>query len=312
MHTILGAGGTIATELLRELLMRRQPVRLASRHPAAVEGATQIIAADLSNLDQTIAAVVGSTVVYLLVGLKYDIDAWRELWPRIMRNTIEACKRTRAKMIFFDNVYMYGKVNGPMTEETPFRPTSRKGEVRAEIAGMLLKEMAEGRLRALIARSADFYGPNAKTSVANILVFDKLAKREKASWLVDDSLPHSFTFTPDAARSLAILAQSHIGWGQTWHVPTAPHPPTGKQFIAEAASASEADPRYRTLGPLMLKLAGLFNSDVRELYEMLYQYDSAYVFDSTKFTSTFRFAPTAYDQGIRRTAAAYASARPLG
>jgi hypothetical protein len=70
------------------------------------------VTADLSDLDQTVRAVAGSSVVHLLVGLKYDVREWRVLWPRIMSNTIEACKRAEARLIFFDNVYMYGRVAG--------------------------------------------------------------------------------------------------------------------------------------------------------------------------------------------------------
>jgi nucleoside-diphosphate-sugar epimerase len=213
-----------------------------------------------------------------------------------MRNAIEACKRANAKLIFFDNVYMYGKVNGPMTEETLFNPVSRKGEIRAQVATMLLEEIKGGGIQALIARSADFYGPGARTSVANILVFDKLAKREKASWLVNDSVPHSFTFTPDAARSLAVLGSSETSWNQTWHLPTALSPSAGSEFIRLAAAQFGVDPRYRVLTPLMLKLVGVFNSDVREPGEMLYQYDSPYVFDSTTPK------PSASDQPRMRTA----------
>jgi uncharacterized protein YbjT (DUF2867 family) len=106
MQTILGAGGAIGTELVGELAQRRQPVRLVGRNPKLVPGATEALAADISDPDQTIRAVSGSTVVYLLVGLKYDFRVWRELWPRIMHNAIEACKRANAKLIFFDNVYM--------------------------------------------------------------------------------------------------------------------------------------------------------------------------------------------------------------
>src|SRR5450755_4055331 len=162
MQTILGAGGTIGTELVLELANTRQPVRLVARNPALVSGATETMSADISKLEQTIQAVSGSTVVYLLVGLNYDIKVWRELWPRIMNNAIEACKRANAKLIFFDNVYMYGKVTGRMTEETPFNPCSKKGEIRAQIASTLLNEVKTGKLTAMIARSADFYGPNAK------------------------------------------------------------------------------------------------------------------------------------------------------
>ncbi len=105
MQTILGAGGAIGTELVREIARTRQRVRLVGRNPELARGATEAVSADISNLDQTVRVVAGSRVVYLLVGLKYDINVWRDLWPRIMTNAIEACKRANAKLIFFDNVY---------------------------------------------------------------------------------------------------------------------------------------------------------------------------------------------------------------
>src|ERR1035437_10154156 len=134
MVTILGAGGSISNELARLLAARNLPFRLVGRNPKALPGATEAVAADLADREQTIRAVAGSSIVYLLVGLTYDHKLWHEAWPRIMSNTIEACKRAGAKLIFFDNVYMYGRVSGPMTEETPFNPCSRKGEIRARIA----------------------------------------------------------------------------------------------------------------------------------------------------------------------------------
>jgi nucleoside-diphosphate-sugar epimerase len=154
MVTILGAGGAIGSELVKEFTGRNEPVRLVSRNPQLVPGATEAVAADLSNLDAAVRAVAGSRIAFLLVGLKYDVRVWRALWPRIMGNTIEAAKRANARLLFFDNVYMYGKVEGVMTEQTPFRPSSKKGEIRAQIATMLLNEMKSGNLTALIARSA--------------------------------------------------------------------------------------------------------------------------------------------------------------
>lgn len=305
MHTILGAGGAIGTELVKGLAQMGRRVRLVGRNPKLVEGASEIISADISNLDQTIAAVSGSSVVHLLVGLKYDVKVWRELWPRIMNNAIEACKRTKAKLIFFDNVYAYGKVHGQMTEETPFNPCSKKGEIRAQIATTLVNEIKAGHLNALIARSADFYGPNARTSVLNILVFDKFAKGTTAFWLVNDSVPHSFTFTPDAAKSLVLLAGAETAWNQTWHVPTASNPPTGKEIIPMVAKAFGIEPKYRILRRPMIKIAGLFAPDIRESYEMLYQSDAEYLFDSTKFSKAFNLEPASYSEGIKHTATAY-------
>jgi nucleoside-diphosphate-sugar epimerase len=305
MVTILGAGGAIGNELVKELTARNEPIRLVSRNPKLVPGAAEAVAADLSNLDDTIRAVSGSRIACLLVGLKYDVKVWQELWPRIMRNAIEAAKRAKARLVFFDNVYMYGKVEGPMREETPFRPCSKKGEIRAQIATMLLNEMKAGNLTALIARSADFYGPGARTGIPNVLVFDKLAKGAKASWLVNDSVKHSFTFAPDAARSLVLLADNESAWNQTWHVPTAPDPPTGKQFIELAAKEFRTKTKYRVLTRPMLWMAGWFDTTVRELYEMLYQYEFDYVFDSTKFMKAFHFQPTSYPESVHRTSQAY-------
>jgi nucleoside-diphosphate-sugar epimerase len=304
MVAILGAGGAIGNELAKLLSARNERIRLVSRNPKASTGAVETLAADLSQPEDAVEALSGASVAFLLVGLKYDLKEWREHWPRIMRNVIEAAKRANTRLVFFDNVYVYGKVVGAMTEETPFRPCSGKGELRAAIATTLLNEIKAGSLTALIARSADFYGPGARTGVPNVLVFDKLAKGQKPAWLANDSVKHSLTFTPDAARSLVQLMDSEISWNQTWHVPTAPDPPTGQEFIALAAKEFGVTPKHRVLTRPMLKVAGWFDAAVRESYEMLYQSEFEYVFDSSKFATAFPGAPTSYADGIRTTARA--------
>jgi nucleoside-diphosphate-sugar epimerase len=308
MLTILGAGGAIGNELVKLLATKNQPFRLVGRNPKATPGATETLAADVTDRDQTVRAVAGSSVVHLVVGLKYDHRVWQDMWPRIMSNTIEACKRAGAKLIFFDNVYMYGKVSGPMTEQTPFNPCSKKGEIRAKIATMLINEWTSGTLSAMIARSADFYGPGTQNAVPNLLVFGPLAQKRKASWLVNDAVPHSFTYTPDAAQSLLQLAGRPDAWNQTWHVPSTPSPPTGKEFVALAAKEFGVVPRHRVLSRPMLRVAGWFDPLVAESYEMLYQNDRPYLFDSSKFAREFGFAGTPYTEGIHATAASFGPA----
>src|ERR1700676_4489934 len=132
LHTLLGANGTIATELIPVLQANASQIRLVSRNPKPVPGA-ETCKTDVLNRDQVFQAVKGSDIVYLLVGLEYNRKIWKEAWPVIMRNTIDACKAAGAKLIFFDNVYMYGRVKGRMTESTPYNPCSVKGKIRAEI-----------------------------------------------------------------------------------------------------------------------------------------------------------------------------------
>jgi nucleoside-diphosphate-sugar epimerase len=305
MITILGAGGDIGSKLAKLLAARNQPFRIVGRNPRPTPGATESVAADIADRDQTIRAVAGSSIAYLLVGLKYDHNVWREMWPRIMSNTIEACKRAGAKVVLFDNVYMYGKVTGPMTEETPFNPCSKKGEIRAKIATTLIDGWKSGAVTGMIARAADFYGPDTRNGVANHLAFEPFSRNKRASWLVNDAVPHSYTYTPDAAQSLVQLAERATAWNQTWHVPTAPDPPTGKELVTLAAKEFGVAAKYRVLSRPMIRLAGWFNGPIAESYEMLYQNDSPYLFDSSKFAREFGFAGTPYADGIRITAGSF-------
>jgi nucleoside-diphosphate-sugar epimerase len=305
MITILGSGGAIANELSALLAARGTAFRQVSRKGSGASGANETIAADISDKDQALRAVAGSSVVFLLVGLKYDHRVWQQAWPPIMANTIEACKRAGAKLVFFDNVYMYGRVRGAMTEETPYRPSSRKGEVRARIATSLEDAWKSGSLTAMIARSADFYGPRAALGIPNVLFFEPFSKRQKANCLISDFLPHSYIYVPDAARALLTLVETDSAWNQIWHLPTAPSPPSGRGFIEMAADAMGVKPKHRVLGRKLLRVAGWFNPMIREVNEMLYQNDSPYLFDSSKYARAFGFAGTPYADGIRATAAAY-------
>lgn len=304
VHTILGADGSIANALLPLLLERKLPVRLVGRHPSSITG-IETRSADPTDPRQAIDAVTGSSIVYLLAGLKYDHNLWAKAWPLIMDNTIDACKRAGARLVFFDNVYMYGRVRGPMTEETPYRPWSKKGEVRAAIATALANEWKAGTLTAMIARSADFYGPGAKNGIPNAMVFAPMSKKNKPMCLVSDVLPHSYTYVPDAAQALVTLAESDSAWNQVWHLPTTPRPLTGREFITAAAEAMGRPAKWRILSRPMVKMVGWFNPTVREVYEMLYQNDSPYIFDSSKYAGAFGFAETPYAEGIKSTASAH-------
>jgi nucleoside-diphosphate-sugar epimerase len=299
MHIILGAGGAIGTPLAAELLARQQTVRAVSRSGGAPSG-VEAVRADLNDADDVLRAVEPRATVYLLAGLKYDQRVWHEQWPRIMRNVVRACSSKSARLIFFDNVYLYGRVDGPMTEETPVRPTSRKGEIRAGIIEFLQNEMAAGRVKAAIARAADFYGPYAdKTSAASIMVFQRLAAGKSAQVFVDADRKHSYTYTLDCAKALCLLAESDDAFGQAWHLPTAHPALTGREFVALAARVIGVAPRVSTFPAWMVKSLGLVVPMMRELGEMLYQNDRDYLFDSSKFERRFAFTPTPYADGIR-------------
>lgn len=165
MQTILGAGGAIGIELAKALKEFTNDIRLVGRNPKRVNDGDQLMSADLLNADDVKQAVQDSTVVYITVGFPYNLKVWRESWPKFISNVIDACKENNSKLVFFDNIYMYDSnhLNG-MTEDTPINPPSKKGKVRAEIAKMIMDEVEKGNLTALIARSADFYGPSIQNT----------------------------------------------------------------------------------------------------------------------------------------------------
>lgn len=300
-HTILGAGGAIGNALAYELLKNNEDVRLVSRSNYSIPG-TESFKADITSYEETLNSVRNSDVVYLCAGLPYDSKIWGELWPRIMKNVIDACKSVNAKLIFFDNVYMYGKVNGKMTETTPYNPVSRKGEIRAGIAMSLEEEMKNKNLSAMITRSADFYGPYAtKSSVPFILAIDRLMKGKSAQWLLNTDKRHSYTYTLDCAKGLVLLAKQDECYNQIWHLPTYNPGIDGKTFIEMTAKELGVAPGHTVFKKWMIKMAGIFDKTLFEMYEMLYQYESDYYFDSTKFNNFFNYDPKSYEAGIHET-----------
>jgi nucleoside-diphosphate-sugar epimerase len=301
LHVILGAGGAIGTPLAAELLEVGARLRTVSRTGRGPNGAERA-SAELTKSDDVLRVVGESSTVYLLAGLAYDRRVWREQWPRIMKNVVSACKSKGARLIFFDNVYMYGKVDGPMTETTAVRPSSVKGAVRAEIAGYLQDEMAAGRITAIIARSADFYGPWAvQSSIPALLVFQKLFAGKAAQALGRADVAHSYTYTLDCVRALRLLAAADDAYSQVWHLPTAHPPMTARGFVELAARELGVPARLTVIPGWAVRTMGLSSTLLREAGEMLYQSENDYVFDSSKFERRFAFTPTPYEDGIRET-----------
>jgi nucleoside-diphosphate-sugar epimerase len=306
MQTILGSSGVIGKEVAKELYKSyTKDIRLVSRNPKHVNPTDQLFKADLLNRDQVFEAVKGSEVVYLTAGIQYSAKIWAEQWPVIMKNVVDACIAHKAKLAFFDNVYAYGKVDGVMTENTPYNPCSKKGKVRLEVINIMMDEVKKGNLQALIARSADFYGPDTPLSFINVMVLANYAKGKKAQVMGNINAKHSFTYTPDAGKATAILGNTPSAYNQVWHVPTDRNTLTGKQFLELTAKAFGVKPEFMAVKKWMLRIIGLFNPVIKESIEMMYQNEADYIFDSSKFEKAFGFRPTSYSDGLSATVASF-------
>lgn len=302
MQTILGANGTIGSILAKELLKYTDRIRLVSRNPKKVNESDELFPADLSNPGVVDQAVEGSDVVYLVVGFDYKLEVWQEKWPRLMRATINACVKHKARLVFFDNVYAYDINSIPhMTEESPNNPPSKKGAVRKQLVQMIMDEVKAGRLLALIARSADFYGPGNEKSFVIEMVYKNFLKGMRANWFVDANKKHSFTYTPDAAKATALLGNTDDAYNTVWHLPTDRNVLTGREFIELFSREMNVDNKYFVMPVWMIRLVGIFVPVLKEMPEMMYQYDRDYFFDSSKFEKRFNLSPTAYPEGVKNT-----------
>ncbi len=300
LHTILGGNGTIGSILAKELSKYSKRIRLVSRNPKKVNESDELFSGDLSDPLTVEKAVAGSEVVYLLVGFDYNIKVWQDKWPKLMRAAIDACTRHHAKLVFFDNVYLYDIQTIPhMTEESSINPPSRKGAVRREIADLLMNEVKAGKLSALIARAADFYGPDNEKSFLIEVVYKNLKKGKKPNWFVDGDKKHSFTYTPDAARATALLGNTPDAFNQVWHLPPDKNQLTGREMAELFMREMKVNSKLSVLPMWMIKVIGLFVPFMKEMPEMMYQYDRDYFFDSSKFEKRFNMQPTYYPQGVR-------------
>jgi nucleoside-diphosphate-sugar epimerase len=293
MHAVLGADGQIGRLLVQELLTRDRAVAAISRgwSDQPFGSAVEYRVADVLNLEQLSQAIADCPTVYSVLGLPYVTAVWEQRWVPMTEQILRAVTRHQARLVFLDNVYAYGRVRGPMAEETPYRPVSRKGRVRAEAAQLLVQAMARGDARVIIARSADFIGPGAASSIVGARFFRGIvgsqSPHRRVEWLGDPGTLHCYNSTLSTARALAVLGQAEeTAYGQTWHLPTY-GPLTGYALCQALSTVCQCRISPRRVSTWLLRLAGLVNAAAREQVEMQYQVTTDYVFSDTKFRAAF-------------------------
>lgn len=300
MQTIIGSGGAIGIPLAKELKKYTDQIRLVSRNPKKVNESDELFPLDVYDLNQIDQAIAGSEVVYVTIGFTYKLSVWQETWPAFMKAVINACIKHKSKLVFFDNVYMYAKSAIPhMTEESPLDPPSKKGKVRKILHEMIMDEVAKNNLSALIARSADFYGPDTNNSPLVIMVYENLVKGKKAQVFGDIHKVHTITYTPDAAKATALLGNTGDAYNQVWHLPTSKEKLSNLQWVQLIADELKVEAKIQKVPSWLLSILGLFNPVMKEFPEMLYQNEQDYFFDSSKFEKRFGMEATTPLDGIR-------------
>jgi nucleoside-diphosphate-sugar epimerase len=301
-HTVLGSGPA-GTALARELVRRGHPVRLVDRRAAGPEiDGVERIAADVSTVEGAVAAVRDAAVVYHCVNVAYHLQV--EVMPRVQEAVLAAVEASGGRLVVLDTLYPYGETGGAvMTEESPWKATSRKGRMRAELDERYLAAHRSGRARVVLGRSADFVGPGVLNSSLGAAVFPGALTGGDVVAMGDIDLPHSYTAMADVAAGLATLGERPDGDGRVWHLPTAPA--VGTREIHAMLERRVGRPlnvvvleRPRPFGPFDART-------MAEYEEMFYQHTEPQIMDSSAFERYFGVAPTPLEDTVDATVAWY-------
>lgn len=303
VHVVFGAG-QIGPLLAARLRAAGKQVRVVRRSagPVPVDG-VEVLHGDAMDAAFCAGAARGAEVVYHCINTPYFARVWAETLPRIQANLVAAAGGAGARLVVLDNLYAYGRTGGrPMNEDTPQRPTSRKGEIRARLHDDLMEAVRRGAVRAAVGRASDFFGPGAGAGSHLGDRFWRAVLAGKAGQvIVNPDTPHTYHFTRDVAEGLAALGLDP-GADGLWMLPCAPAVTT-RALVERLAAALGRPIALRRVPPLVLSALSLVVPFMRELKEMAYQWEEPFVVDDARFRARFGDRATPLDQAARDTVA---------
>jgi len=303
-HVVLGTG-PLGASVVRGLREQGETVRAVNRSgEAEIPEDVNIVAADLSDVEAARRACEGASVVYFCVNPPYG--EWPTLFPPLLDNAIEGAESADARLVVGDNCYMYGPVDGPLTEDLPYEATGRKGQTRAAMAETAMAAHEDGRVEVAIGRGSDFFGPGVTQSMMGERVFPNVLEGDAVNVLGDPDALHTYTYIEDFGRALVTLGTGDEAVGEAWHVPSAATLTT-REFLELAFEVAGTDPKIRRMPSWMFRVVSTVSAELRELRETMYQFEEPFVVDHSKFAETFAADPTPHEEAIERTLAWYRS-----
>jgi nucleoside-diphosphate-sugar epimerase len=299
-HVVVGAG-QVGRHLAERLTTLGHDVTVVSRSGSGPEGVAKV-AANAADRERLAEIAKGADVLYNCVNPPYH--RWAQDWPPMAGSFLAAAETSGAVLVTLGNLYVYGPVDGPLTEDLPLAATGTKGRVRAKMWADLLAAHQAGRVRVTELRGSDYFGPGAgdQAFVGERFVPGVLAGK-RVMFPRDPGLPHAWTYLPDVARALAIAGTDERAWGRPWHIPTGPAV-SARDFGARLAALAGAPTlRISEVPRPILYAAGLMSPVMREMRETNHQWDRPFVVDSSDFETTFGVTPTPLDEALRATIA---------
>lgn len=298
LHVVVGTG-PLGMAVMEELLHRGRSVRMVNRSGQAdAPSDVEVVRGDASDEASISQACKGASIIYNCAKAPYT--EWPEKFPPMMNGIIHAAAKEEAKIVYGDNLYMYGSEYEVLTEDLPNGATGRKGRTRAQMAQQLLTAHQSGKVRATIGRGADFYGPRVMESSLGERIFQAALDGRPAEALGNIDMPHTYLFIRDFAKGLVTLGEREEALGQSWHIPGAATLTT-RQLINRVYDMAGKQPKFRIAPKPLVSLLALFNPDMREIKEMLYLFEKPFIVDTTKYEKAFGLNTTPHELAIAET-----------
>lgn len=300
VNVIFGTG-PLGMAVMRELKRRGvQRIRMVNRSGRLSELApVEVVKGDASQPSEAIALCKDAEAVYHCAMPAYT--KWPQQFPALTAGILAGAAAVDAKLIYGDNLYMYGEVKGPLTENLPYLATGKKGLTRAHMAEALLLAHQSGKVRVAIGRASDYYGPGVKQSSFGERVFGFALNGKPVDLLGSVDMPHTYTYIDDFAKGLVTLGQEDRALGEVWHVPSA-KTMTTRGMLAMLFEELGSTRKIRTSSRGMVSVIGLFHPMLRELKEVFYEFEQPFVLDHSKFLAAFGpQTTTPHEEAIRQT-----------
>ena len=305
LHVVVGAG-PIGSAVARRLAAGGATVRVVTRSgrgPLAPN--IELVAADASHAERLTHVAHGASAIYNCANPTYS--RWAQDWPPLAASLLAAAAKTGAVLATASNIYGYGLVDGPMTEDLPLNATFTNGRVRNQMWRDALAASQAGKIRMVEVRGADYVGPHAESQLGERTI-PRLLTGKTVRVLGNPDLPHSWTYTEDMAHALVQLASDEKAYGRAWHAPVT-HRTQREALTDFARLAGVPLPTIAPVPQWMLAGLGMFNPDIREIRNVLYQVDNPYMVDDTAIRTTFELTPTTWDDVVRATLAEFTAAQ---
>ena len=274
--------------------------------PANLPAGAHFRAADILDAAAVMAAAQGANQIVVAIGFPYDGRVWRESWPKAIANILAAAEATRGRVVFVDNLYMYGPQTEPLREDMALTDYGAKPAGRAGVTRQWMAAVAAGRVKFAALRAPDFYGPGVGAmSMFGDLGFGALAKGKSATLIIPPDQLHEFAYVPDIGRAVVTLLDApDDAFGQAWHVPSAPIT-TARKILELGAAALGVKPRITAIPMWALPVLGLVMPALKGFIEMKFAWDRPYRVDHQKFAKRFWGDATPFEVGAVETAKSF-------